>query len=75
MTLKVIGTGEVIEQVFWLDTRSRTVGVKLRQPANGGERCDHVMLASIEVEKKGKTSRTDVENAVGDRAQVVLRDE
>lgn len=76
MTLKLIGSGEIVEQVFWLDTRSRTCGVKLRNPVTSGERCCESLLANFELQHAdGRTTRASVENAMGTRAQVILLDE
>lgn len=77
MTLKVIGSGEVVEQVFWLDTRSRTCGVKLRHPETRGERCGEMMLANLEGESNGKKTRAvdKIENALGTQAHVILVDD
>lgn len=78
MTLKVIGSGETVEQVFWLDTRTRTCGVKLRHPVTGYERCSERALADLLVAGaggRGAGAPADVEVAVGNRAQVILGDE
>lgn len=74
MTLKVLGTGETVQQVFWLDIRSRTCGVMLRDPTTGAERGGHLLLEELAVEHAhGRTTRANVELVCGDRAQVILR--
>lgn len=76
MTLKVLGSGEIVEQVFWLDIRSRSCGVKLRHPVTGYERCSERMLADLLIDgSNGQTTRASVEVIVGNRAQVILGDE
>lgn len=76
MTLKVIGSGEIVQRVFWLDLRSRTVGVHLWHPVNGYERCSERSIADILVEPAvGTATRASVEVILGERAEEVLRDE
>lgn len=76
MILRVIGSGEIVEQVFWLDARTRTCGVKLRHPTTGYERCSETTLANLEGEKPGYLTRIRnpraIENAVGAQAGVIL---
>lgn len=76
MTLKVIGSGEVVEEVFWFDPIRRTCGVILRDPVTGNERGEHLLLDELAIETAaGRTTRANVELAVGDRVQRILRNE
>jgi hypothetical protein len=77
VTLKVIGSGEIVQQVFWLDTRTRTCGVMLLNPHTGYERCSERAVADLLIEaRRGQVTAADsVELILGDRAGVILRDE
>lgn len=76
MTLKVIGSGEIVQRVFWLDLRSRTCGIHLWHPGTGRERCSERPLADLLVEAaEGCTTRASVEVIIGERAEEILRDE
>lgn len=75
MTVKVAGSGEIVEQVFWLDTRSRTCGVKLRHPVTGYVRCSERPLADFLLPPKYAGTCVDAELVLGEEAFVILRDE
>jgi hypothetical protein len=76
VTLKVIGSGEIVHQVFWLDLRSRTCGVRLWNPQTDETRCSERPVSDMLIAAPdGKRSRASVENVLGDLAQVILRDE
>lgn len=77
MTLKVIGSGEIVQQVFWLDTRSRTCGVMLANLHTNEVRCSERPLADLII--AGQEDRTPprrtIEVILGNLAQVILTDE
>jgi hypothetical protein len=76
VTLKVIGSGEIVQHVYWLDLRARTCGVKLWHPDTGHERCSERPVADfLAAGAGGKMTRASVENILGERAQEILRDE
>jgi hypothetical protein len=76
VTLKVIGSGEIVQQVFWLDLRSSTCGVKLWNPQTDQSRCSERPVSDLLIAAPtGKRLRTSVENVLGDLAQVILRDD
>lgn len=76
MTLRVIGSGEIVQQVFWLDTRTRTCGVMLFDPETDAVRCCERQVADLLVHGTGgRTTRAGVELMLGDQAGVILRDE
>lgn len=75
MILRVCGSGEVVQHVFWLDLRSRTCGVRLWNPQTGHERCSERSLADFLIEgRDGATTVANVELLLGDRAEQILRD-
>lgn len=75
MIVKVIGSGEVVEQVFWLDLRSRTCGVKLRHPTTGYQRCSERPLADFLLPPRYAGTHIDVELVLGEQTEVILREE
>lgn len=76
MTLKVIGSGEIVQQVFWLDMRTLTCGVMLLDLATNSLRCSERMVADLLVEtRRGRLTAASVELILGDMANVILRDE
>jgi hypothetical protein len=78
VTLKVAGSGEIVQQVFWLDTRTRTCGVMLLNPETGYERCSERPLADLIPDGSGgngKAAWAGVELYLGDRAGVILSGE
>ena len=77
MTLKVIGSGEVVQRVFWLDLRTRTCGVHLWHPQTGQERCSERPVSDILVQAADGAAavRASVENILGERAEEILREE
>ena len=76
MTLKVIGSGEIVQQVFWLDTRTRTCGVMLLNLATNEVRCSERPLADLIIAgQESRTTRRSVEVILGNMANVVLCDE
>lgn len=72
MALKVIGSGEVVQQVFWLDARTRQCGVMLCDPSTGHERCRELAVADLVHETDGRTTKAGVELVLGNRAMVIL---
>lgn len=75
MTVKVAGSGEVVEQVFWLDLRQRTAGVMLRSD-DGRERCSERPLADFFIAEQPRVNRAKaIENWLGSRAQVIVEDD
>lgn len=76
MTLKVIGSGEIVQQVFWLDTRTRTCGVMLLNLNTNEVRCSERPLADLIIAgQEERTSWRSVEVVLGNMANVVLCDE
>lgn len=76
MTLKVIGSGEIVQQVFWLDARSRTCGVMLLNQHTNEVRCSERPVADLIIAAQGeRTSRRSVEVILGNLAGVILQDE
>jgi hypothetical protein len=73
VTLKVIGSLELVQEVFWLDLRTRTCGVRLLNQQTGHERASERAVADLVlVRVDGTLTRDNVEMALGNRAQCIF---
>lgn len=73
MTIRVAGSNEVVEQVFWLDVETKTAGVLLKHPGTGRSRGSERPVADFFVEvAPGVKTFASAELRLANRAQVII---